>query len=359
MNSTFSKEDSLAVKGVAILMMLWHHCLGIENLTANPWPLETSQILHIAVFCKICVSFFAFISGYGLWWSYQVEKGSERRPAKWIVRRLIHTFSGYWFVVFWPWIICGAINGWTYQWYPFEESPLLGLWTMFMDLLGLTNFFGGKPINPIWWYMSAAIIYIIILPLFDKLMDCVGELCAIAIIWITSGLQGGYPGAEHFLSFLTMFCMGAVFASKDIFTHWIRFWGKRHSWLRYPALAAMTGVVYKLYHALDINYWWNVKFSLIPIVVIFLIWEMTRLVPLFGNILGFLGKHATNIFLVHAFLYAYYCSAFIYGAGHWMLILCRLLWSSLMISVVIEGLKKLTRYNLWIEKVGDIVVEKI
>lgn len=358
MDRTFSKENSLAVKGVAILMMLWHHCLGIENLTANPWPFEASQILHIAVFCKICVSLFAFISGYGLWLSYSKEKKTGGTPAKWIAQRLIRTLSGYWFVVVLSWIICSLINGLTYQWYQFEVSPLLGLWNMIIDFLGLTNFFGGKPLNTIWWYMSAAIIYVVFLPLLDKLMGRIGGVYAVVVVWLISGLQGGYPGAEHVLSFLTMFCTGALFAAKDIFGRWIRFGGKHRSWLRYPTLMAGTGIAYKLYHALDINRWWNVKFTLIPLVVIFLIWEVIRLAPLLGKALSFLGKHATNIFLVHAFLYAYYCSAFIYGPGHWGVILWRLLWSSLIISIVIEGLKRLIKYNLGMKKLEDIIAER-
>lgn len=340
-------------------MMLWHHCLGLENLSANPWPFETSQIFHMAVFCKICVSLFAFISGYGLWLSYVKEKGTGRQNSKWIVQRLIRTLSGYWFVVLLAWIVSGVINGRTYQWYMFAESPFLGLWNMLADLLGLTNLFGGEPLNSIWWYMSAAIIFIIIVPVFYKFMDYFGGICAIAVVWLISMVKGRYPGAEHFLSFLPMFCMGAVFAARDIFGCWARFWEKRHGWFRYLLLIGGMGLGYKLYHALDINYWWNVNYALIPLVVIFLIWEMMRLIPLLRGILGFLGKHATNIFLVHAFLYAYYGSAFIYGAGHWLLILCRLLWSSLVVSFVIEGMKKLIHYNLWIEKLEHMIAEKM
>ena len=70
----FTKKQSLAVKGVAILMMLWHHLFYPGNyaeFTLNCWPIMESQAVHIALFSKICVSLFAFISGYGLFLSYR------------------------------------------------------------------------------------------------------------------------------------------------------------------------------------------------------------------------------------------------------------------------------------------------
>jgi len=353
--TSFTSNDSLTIKGAAIVMMLWHHALGLENLSVGTWPLKNSQILHIAVFCKICVSLFAFVSGYGLWISWLKAKKENIPSNKWIMRRLIRTLSGYWFVVILSWIICTFINNWAFNQYGFNDSPLLGLCLMLLDFSGLTNLFGLEPLNPIWWYMSAAIIFIIIIPLLDKMTSCFSSVYVIALIWILSAVRGGYPGAEHFFSFLPMFCMGVFFSSENLFEKWVEFWQKHNIWIKWIALVFGMGMVYKLYHALDINHWWNVKFSVLPLVPIFLIWEISRLLSSIGCVLKFIGKHATNIFLVHAFLYAYYACGFIYGTGHFILVLIRLLWSSIIISLAIEKLKKLVRYDKKISKLINAI----
>ena len=76
-----SKTDSGALKGTGILIMLFHHLFlagRFDGFEISFWPFSAAQITHIASFCKICVSLFAFISGYGLILSYRRERERER-----------------------------------------------------------------------------------------------------------------------------------------------------------------------------------------------------------------------------------------------------------------------------------------
>lgn len=66
----FTKEDTVAIKGIALLMMLFHHCFWNAEFTSqyalDYSPFNQESIVSIGMFFKICVSIFAFITGYGL-----------------------------------------------------------------------------------------------------------------------------------------------------------------------------------------------------------------------------------------------------------------------------------------------------
>lgn len=61
----FTKKDTALVKGVAILMMLFHHCFVSAERYAGYemdfFPLTESQTITIASFFKICVALFVFL----------------------------------------------------------------------------------------------------------------------------------------------------------------------------------------------------------------------------------------------------------------------------------------------------------
>ena len=66
----FSKDDTLCMKGIAILILFFHHnYLGPDRWLNSPisfYPFSQSQIMYIAKFLKICVGMFVFLTGYGM-----------------------------------------------------------------------------------------------------------------------------------------------------------------------------------------------------------------------------------------------------------------------------------------------------
>ena len=58
----FSKDDTLCMKGIAILILFFHHnYLGPDRWLNSPisfYPFSQSQIMYIAKFLKICVGIF-------------------------------------------------------------------------------------------------------------------------------------------------------------------------------------------------------------------------------------------------------------------------------------------------------------
>lgn len=54
-----TKQDTIAIKGIAILLMLWHHLF----LSTVEYGVCANSFSSIA---KLCVALFLFVSGYGL-----------------------------------------------------------------------------------------------------------------------------------------------------------------------------------------------------------------------------------------------------------------------------------------------------
>lgn len=68
-------KDSQIVKGIAILMMLFHHLFALKKLTQfNVTNLIVDQTVTTAIsgFFKVCVFLFVFVSAYGI--SIQLSK---------------------------------------------------------------------------------------------------------------------------------------------------------------------------------------------------------------------------------------------------------------------------------------------
>lgn len=199
-------------------MMMWHHCFlagRFEKYTVDFWPLAQSQAVNIANFCKICVSLFVFVSGYGLYLTWQKARAEGVHTSRWVYEKLVRTLSGYWFVVVLAWAVCTFLDNRPYLAYGFEKSPFLGLWNMLIEFLGLTNLVGGAPMNSTWWYMSAAVVFIVLFPLIFKGFESIGCFCTLGVILIFPRISMGFPGWVHFYAFMPIFCIGMICARYD------------------------------------------------------------------------------------------------------------------------------------------------
>ena len=96
----FTKENTLQLKGIAVIFLLYHHLFNspsmYQNFEVSFFPLTERIVNLLSWFGKNCVSFFAFLSAYGLAVSYM--KLSEKKGAAdgWIKRRLLKLYKGYW-----------------------------------------------------------------------------------------------------------------------------------------------------------------------------------------------------------------------------------------------------------------------
>ena len=348
----FDKNSSLALKGIAITLMMIHHNFRNTSLFSSYnvsfYPICAQSVVSFAYACKICVSMFAFISGYGLYLSY---KNCKTDSTRWVIYRYIKTFSGYWFVWILSAVICQLINRRTSS-ILFKDGYAQGGINAVIDFLGLHNLFSTPSINGTWWYMSAAAVFIFMVPALYQLKDnsllvLIGAVFFIRIIHN----ENYFPGGNSVYAFITPFILGFIFADKKIFDRIYSIGEGKPLIKLYKAIVEIWMILlcFKIYSKIPMKYFWEFHFCLFPIAVIILCVEF--IVPLqpLRKLLVFLGRHSMNVFLVHTFIRAYYLSDLTYSFGHFLMITIFLLSVSIFISVLIEQLKILTKYNKFID----------
>ena len=154
-----TKNDSVIIYGVAILLMIYHHLFAFpERLNYNYVNvLEIGNInidYYIGVFGKLCVALYAFISGYGLTIS-KLNRGVRQS-----LFQLINLYKKFWlvFIVFIPIGFCNSSLN-----FNFKELFL--------------NFIAYKvSYNLEWWYMWEYVRMIVMFPAmvyFIKYIDSI------------------------------------------------------------------------------------------------------------------------------------------------------------------------------------------
>ncbi len=344
----FTKECSLIAKSLFVMLMLLHHVFydtvlwdkDILSLSARP-------ILSTwGIYGKVCVGGFAFISAYGMTKQLMKnETGRDKSMLAFSAKRLIKLESTCLFIypiaVFYQRFIVKlpvkpifVANG--------EFHPGY----MLIDAVGLADLFKTPKLNVTWWYLSFAVLLILSLPALYLLYKKVG-----------------WP-----LVFLALL----VFGDKKL-------------------VAAILGIAFAYdgwFEKLEIRLMQSVKsFILGLIVTLFLVWLSFEIVlysgpadsvvwcagaliafismmylsriPVLARALQYIGKHSGNIFLVHTFIYMYFYEEFIYsfrwaGAIWGVLLLC-----SLAVSILLELLKKLLRYDVLVMKITNKAMQKL
>mgnify|MGYP003197310568 CR=1 FL=1 len=134
MTNGLKKEDSAALKGLAVLLLIFHHCYRladrIERYQVDLCGLTTEQLVAIAECCKICVAIFAFVSGYGLMYGYSAKMKNKEKYAvsEWISGHLLSTMSGFWFTAAVSYLIYLRIRASGEKPFMKEDSPYLQIY---------------------------------------------------------------------------------------------------------------------------------------------------------------------------------------------------------------------------------------
>ena len=88
-------EKSEHIKGIALLLLMWHHLFGVEYIK-DCVALVPGMDYVIGASGKVCIAIFLFCSGFGLYKSYV---GKEQAPKTYIFHRLVKTLIPYWIIM--------------------------------------------------------------------------------------------------------------------------------------------------------------------------------------------------------------------------------------------------------------------
>lgn len=333
-----SIKDTMVLKCIAICAMLVHHVI-----TCVPPEIEIQfdyLSIKIGVLGKVCVAMFLYLSGYGLTLQFSklIESGkiTLKKICVFILKRFVKFYSSYWpiFILFVPIGIFAFGRPLTASYG--EHVNLLK--RLIYDVIGIGGF---GSYNITWWFNKLIVLLYLFFPVFYFIVRRLPAYIVFAI----SGLFAiygklGFGVDWSFWQFSFVLGMLMAYHGKAI-TNFIQRFSIRL--VGTAVLMALLVLIYlRLYAFIPVFYGVRVD-PFIALVLAFAI-------PIFcRNVLqlamGFVGKHATNVYMIHTFIYCYWFASYVYRLHYALLISLGLLMVCVVVSLGIEYLKEKVGIN--------------
>lgn len=330
--STFnlSVDDSKVAKGVAVLLLLWHHLFYKH-------PEYGNVVLWTSRQASVCVAMFLFLSGYGLAKTFK----PEQNIFLFYTKRLWKLYSTYW-VIF---LVCVPISMLFFNVSlqtafppPRFSYPHLALISQFF---GLHMFYGGLGFNPTWWFMSAIIPLYFLFPFIYQAIDKYTWWALLVCLVCTV-----FPGVKIpvLQKWIFPFVLGVFLAKWKIATD--SPWSKLFSTQLKLLIAVTSGMLLSSlllkYGAFIRPVYWYLRLDLFTVLtLIFLFVYIAQKNKIAQKSLCFLGEHSFNVFLIHTFIYSIWFPKYIYACKYPMLIMLALTATSLIFSFALNRIKSL------------------
>jgi hypothetical protein len=164
MKENFSKEQTLNIKGISVILLCMHHLFWTSNKIPMVFPIENNYAF-LTVVTKVCVALFTILSGYGINESYKKKKTNMINFIDNYVKKLL---VNYWYI-FIPIFFLSFI---------FHVAPLgaiqvygtgiIGILFFLLDFLGVRAFLYTPTLNNTWWYMEAILCCYLLFPIIRK-----------------------------------------------------------------------------------------------------------------------------------------------------------------------------------------------
>lgn len=369
----FTKEHTMQMKGIAIIILLFHHCflnaqrwatVPYEKLaTTKGWgyypisfaPFSSHTIQYLASFSKICVAMFVFMTGYGMWVSYESQK-KKTTMSNYIKKRMVTLMTGF-LIIFVVTEILAIPTGRFIEVYGHDFRSVV---YMIIDALGLAKLLGTPLFCLTWWYMSLAIVLIMIFPFVHSIMEKYQWVVVVASIIVPRAC--GFGQSTDLFRYLLAYTLGMYFAQHDLLAR------IKEKFMEQNVVEKLLSLIVSLIGLAVIikcrqNAWIGWKyldfwdgFAAMYVIVLSYIYILNGKWIVKG--LGFLGKHSMNIFLIHSFYRDVFFHKFTYSFYYAWLDYIVLMAISLVTSIVLEWFKKLIRYEKFIDWVKRLVTKE-
>lgn len=369
----FTKEHTMQMKGIAIIILLFHHCflnaqrwatVPYEKLaTTKGWgyypisfaPFSSHTIQYLASFSKICVAMFVFMTGYGMWVSYESQK-KKTTMSNYIKKRMVTLMTGF-LIIFVVTEVLAIPTGRFIEVYGHDFRSVV---YMIIDALGLAKLLGTPLFCLTWWYMSLAIVLIMIFPFVHSIMEKYQWVVVVASIIVPRAC--GFGQSTDLFRYLLAYTLGMYFAQHDLLAR------IKEKFMEQNVEGKLLSLIVSLIGLAVIikcrqNAWIGWKyldfwdgFAAMYVIIISYIYILKGKWIVKG--LGFLGKHSMNIFLIHSFYRDVFFHEFTYSFYYAWLDYIVLMAISLVTSIVLEWFKKLIRYEKFIEWVKRLVTKE-
>ena len=344
-----SKDNTKAIKGIVIVLMIFHHLFRAPQIykgfTPNFFPFNESDINNITTFFKLCVGTFAFLSGYGLSKSWKKAKQSEN-ISTFIKKRYIKTFSSFWIVFLLSCIFCQLLDWLTFNTYFKEGISVKTLFDFGMSFLGLSRIMGLEQLCYEWWYMSAYAIFLVLVPLLCEITEKIGGFATIASITLFPRMCGiEFLGGTWPFSFIMAIYLGVLCNHNEIFEEINSYLSKCknlfiETTVRIVISMVLLYISYYVYMRLPNTIYWEIVYGVVPTAVVVAFYIILTVLPnILNKLLILLGNHSMNIYLIHTLILRY-TKPLIFNLPHFVISGIALLGISLIFSILIELIKK-------------------
>lgn len=356
--NTFSltKQDTMVMKGIAVLAMLIHHVYGCSPA----WVMPYTGVLHwIGELGKVCVALFLFCSGYGLAKQYSLLMQKDNIKIKildnirFITKRLVKFYVNYWviFLIFVP-VTVLVFNRPLSVAYGEHVNTYKHL---LYDILGLH---GHHSYNITWWFNTLIIMLYLLFPI---IYDIAKKLPIISIFGGLFLLRYAYEmpfNPEDILIWQFPFLLGIMYVqNEDRFSKFVERLSS-HLWVVIILVISLLilSICLRMYPISA--HWTDVRMDgFIALAIALCVISILRKFNSLMTILAFFGKHSINIYLIHTFFNGFWHLSWLHdcewlrGGVNYVI----LLGMCLLTSMAIEFLKD----KIGIYKLQQIITNRI
>ncbi len=372
---SFSIKETQVAKGVAIILMVYHH-LFFDKAISEPYgiivPLLGEGLWYQgAQLAKVCVAVFVFLSAFGIakstkkWRKKTItQRYKDVQITVYIIKRYISVMAGFLFVF----VITVSASYLLHNTGIGLSNPngvygtgFYGALYLLLDGLGLSFISGNPTLNPEWWYMSIAILIIFTMPLFLQWYEKSGIIswgCCLFLSFPLYILLG--EGVGH----LMLLPLGIAFAEND----WFEKLKLKKLFKQDNAVAKISSKVLRLVAAFAclfislnfalVNNGFYFGYHLAAPVLIYICYEAFSSMPILGDFLALLGGHSMNIYFTHTTLMRIFTDE-LFSLRYGALIVLVLLLASMVLSILLEQIKRLTRYNALTQKIAKTAQDAV
>lgn len=333
-----------------------HHCFldpeRYEGQKVIFTPFSEGFINDVALSMKICVALFVFLSGYGIMLGYKrkcngcFDNLDRKIISRSVASRGIKLWTSFVFIFFVSQIyeLVAVRNGHFLDIY--GNHGIKPVIYYFIDMSGLAQFFGTPTYLDTFWYISLAWIIIFTIPPCIYIYNRFGGLTLCFLCLLFSVL---FPISEehtfsYFPNYAFTMCLGMICAQNNTIVR-ISEYKKIPGILKfliYIILVLVFVCCRQLTRTLPIIALWN---GLISMLICILFFEFINRWFGIRKCLEIIGIYSANIFMLHNFIRVIFYYDFTYSFRYWWLIVLVLLAISLCVAVILEGMKKIIKYD--------------
>ena len=291
---SFTKEHTSCIKGLAIFFMLFYHLTGSPGrLTQITQLIPSWYGTSITHAFQICVPLFLFMGGFGLYKTYSKKTSFSYRDA---LKRIFNLYKQYW-IIFFIFVPIGFLFI-DYTFHPLE---------FISNLLAITSSYNGE-----WWFLSLYIELLLLFPIVIRInvnlkyhlliflgIFLITRFLLQIDIWDNDNILIYHSRA--FLINLPIWMLGIIFAKFNIFQLII---SKIQDLRLNNILIAFFCLAIPLLGRAYLPMIGVTEIVLVPVEIIGII-ILCEKMNYAKSILYQLGKHSTNMWLIHSFFIFY------------------------------------------------------